>query len=70
MAARNWIIYLWQREVRMDNSALLSALDGPEPHTPFDISVHDTLPALGSLRKIKGPARDNWRLLVPDESLD
>jgi len=47
--------YLWQREIRMDNGALLAALGGPEPHTPLDKAVHDTLQALDCLPKLKDP---------------
>jgi nucleoside-diphosphate-sugar epimerase len=41
--------YLWQREVRMDNSALLAALGSAEPHTALDDAVRDTLRALACL---------------------
>lgn len=40
--------YLWQREVRMTNRALLEVL-GNEPHTPLDTAIRATLEAIGCL---------------------
>jgi len=47
--------YLWQQEVRMDNTRLVQQL-GHEPHTPLDEAVEDTLVGLGCLPKT--PATD------------
>ena len=40
--------YLWQTPLRLDNTKLV-ALIGPEPHTPLDVAVCETLTALGCL---------------------
>jgi nucleoside-diphosphate-sugar epimerase len=40
--------YLWTRELRMDNAALVRVL-GEEPHTPLDQAVETTLRGLGCL---------------------
>jgi nucleoside-diphosphate-sugar epimerase len=44
----NEMRYLWRREVRLDNRALVRTL-GQEPHTPLDVAVGTTLTALRSL---------------------
>jgi nucleoside-diphosphate-sugar epimerase len=41
--------YLWQQPVRMTNAKLEAAI-GPEPHTPLDRAVRDTLAGLGCLQ--------------------
>lgn len=40
--------YLWQQEVRMDNSKLVRFL-GEEPHTPLDVAIEATLAGAGCL---------------------
>jgi len=40
--------YLWQRPLRLDNAKLVSLI-GPEPHSPLDSAVRETLIALGCL---------------------
>jgi nucleoside-diphosphate-sugar epimerase len=40
--------YLWDRPLRLDNTKLVRLI-GPEPHTPLDDAVRDTLIALGCL---------------------
>lgn len=40
--------YLWQKPLRLDNSKLIGLI-GPEPHTPLDAAVRETLTALGCL---------------------
>jgi nucleoside-diphosphate-sugar epimerase len=44
--------YLWEQPIRMDNSKL-TAVIGPEPHTPLDQAVEATLLGLGC---IPGPS--------------
>jgi nucleoside-diphosphate-sugar epimerase len=40
--------YLWRIPLRLDNAKLLSLI-GPEPHTPLDEALRQTLSALGCL---------------------
>jgi nucleoside-diphosphate-sugar epimerase len=40
--------YLWQQEVRMDNTLLRQTL-GAEPHTPLDEAIEASLRGLGCL---------------------
>jgi nucleoside-diphosphate-sugar epimerase len=40
--------YLWREPIRMDNRRLVEAI-GPEPHTPLDRAVRETLAGLGCL---------------------
>jgi nucleoside-diphosphate-sugar epimerase len=40
--------YLWQQPIRMDNRRLVAAI-GPEPHTPLEQAVRETLAGLGCL---------------------
>ena len=42
--------YLWQNELRMDNSKLVAML-GQEPHTPLETAVEETLIGLGCIRR-------------------
>ncbi len=46
--------YLWQREVRLDNSGLRAVL-GEEPHTPLDEAIEASLIGIGCL---PAPAHD------------
>ena len=46
--------YLWRRPLRLDN-ARLEALIGPEPHTPLDEAVRQSLEALGCLAAAAEP---------------
>ena len=41
--------YLWEKEVRLDNSKLVGTL-GSEPHTPLDVALRATLIGQGCLR--------------------
>lgn len=47
--------YLWQQEVRMDNSKLVHFL-GQEPHTPLDVAIDATLAGCGCLGGSTGVA--------------
>jgi nucleoside-diphosphate-sugar epimerase len=47
--------YLWTRELRMDNTALVREL-GEEPHTPLDAAVEATLEGLGCLPPVERSA--------------
>jgi nucleoside-diphosphate-sugar epimerase len=40
--------YLWRVPLRLDNAKLVSLI-GPEPHTPLDEALRQTLSALGCL---------------------
>jgi nucleoside-diphosphate-sugar epimerase len=47
--------YLWREPLRLDNAKLV-ALIGPEPHTPIDQALRETLAALGCLPATRKPA--------------
>jgi nucleoside-diphosphate-sugar epimerase len=49
--------HLWREPLRLDNARLVAAI-GPEPRTPLDDSVRDTLAGLGCLDAPAGRAAD------------
>ncbi len=55
--------YLWRVPLRLDN-AKLAALIGPEPHTPIDRALRETLTAMGSL-----PATKTARHALPSPTM-
>lgn len=48
--------YLWRIPLRLDNAKLLSMI-GPEPHTPLDEAVRQTLSALACLPEAAAAAK-------------
>jgi nucleoside-diphosphate-sugar epimerase len=50
--------YLWRKPLRLSNAHLVEAI-GPEPHTPLDHAVRETLVGLGCLSPatVKSPRR-------------
>jgi nucleoside-diphosphate-sugar epimerase len=46
--------YLWREPLRLDNRKLVSLI-GPEPHTPADTMLRDTLEGMGCLPAVRPP---------------
>jgi hypothetical protein len=57
---------LWREPLRLDNRKLVSLI-GPEPHTPVDEALRQTLSGLGCLPDANRDDRRSWRIRGADE---